>query len=317
MEKTEYSIETIQTPENVTLNFKIAEKGTRASAFLLDLLILSWGYLIPYFFILIFGNFIALMCFLLLYFLFHIFYFLYFEIKWQGVTPGKKAFNLKVIGRENVSLTLEAIVIRNLVRTIEFFIPYFVLFKMAVEIIHISQENNFAFELLPTFFWIIIFMLFPLFNPLNLRLGDILANTLVVELPKEKLLPDLVETNIIVEKTPIDNKEHMTLNEEEKPDITYNFKDEHLGYYGKYELQTLEEILRKSDSTQINEIKKAVADRIHKNLVKSGWEGEIGDYDEFLLAFYTSQRNKLEKDRIFGNKKADKLSNTENDKNEI
>ena len=57
---------------------------------------------------------------------------------------------------------------------------------------------------------------------------ELLANTLVVELPKEKLLIDLVEKPIL-EST-----------------LTYDFKDEHLGYYGIYELQTLEEILRKS-----------------------------------------------------------------------
>ena len=74
---------------------------------------------------------------------------------------------------------------------------------------------------------------------------------------------------------------------------------EHLDVYGKYELQTLEDVLRDSTKTsnhqEIVQIVKTITRRIrYPDTVKSGQERL------FLNEFYRAQREHLESLKLFG-----------------
>lgn len=300
----------IRTPENVTLFFRIADKSVRATAFYIDLLIISLAYLIPliilYFInipIIILKNFYL---YDLVFFVGHLAYFVYFEIQWQGSTPGKRIFKLRVINKMKLPLTVESLIIRNVLRTIEFFIPYLIFWKIMID-----QEIDLSVTTFISLIWLLLFMSFPLFNKNGLRLGDFIAGTMVIELPKQNLLPDLIESrdgglSMLPKQHQLVTKEQVKQEAEVPKTKKYHFTAEQLNYYGKFELQTLEEILRKETSANTEEIKAAVAERIRKRLESLGWSGNVTDYQEFLAAFYEAQRANLELKLAFGRKKESK-----------
>src|SRR5688572_6049667 len=102
----------IVTPEGVPLIVELADRGSRAAAFMLDVvfivmimiagglaLIFTAGLLEVWSFV------IAILGFFLL----RIFYFPITELRWRGATPGKRILGLKVIDRHGGPLKPEAI----------------------------------------------------------------------------------------------------------------------------------------------------------------------------------------------------------------
>ena len=87
----------------------------------------------------------------------------------------------------------------------------------------------------------------------------------------------------------------------------YEFLPVHLDFYGRYELQTLEAILRdtsKSPSYQLE------VTRVAKAIIaKIGYAESVlpSDHPAFLTAFYRAQREHLESRQLFGDKRADKF----------
>src|SRR3546814_17201005 len=79
-----------------------------------------------------------------------------------------------------------------------------------------------------------IFLCFPLFNRHRLRVGDLLAGTWVVHLMRSTLGRDLVAAQINRERWP--------------------FSDDALDLYGIYELQTLEDVLRRGETGAISTV---------------------------------------------------------------
>ena len=272
----------ILTPEGVPLHVYLAARGDRAVALLIDLLAMGAAITIIVLLAALgfgFGEAVGSgwiwSLVLLIWFLIRSFYFVYFELRWQGATPGKRAMGLRVIDRQGGQLRTEAVFARNLMREIEVFIP--------IQALLVAQYSGTWANLL-TVVWAGIFVLMPFFNKDRLRVGDIVAGTWVVWAPKGTLLTDLA-------------------GEAPKPAAAasseYTFTAAQLGVYGIFELQTLETVLRKS-GPDIIETQAAVYDRISR---KIGWTPEPGQpvkHRAFLEAFYAALRSHLETRMLFG-----------------
>jgi uncharacterized RDD family membrane protein YckC len=160
----------IDTPENVTFSYEIAGIGSRFLAALVDTLLLGLLEVI------VIGT--ALLIFLqlnrsnsgvalvgsgsevsmwalgiLTFIAFWFFwgYYIFFEIFWNGQTPGKRFIGLRVIRMDGTPVTFSEVVIRNLVRTL---------------------------DLLPMAYGVGVITMF--INSKSCRLGDLAARTVVV-----------------------------------------------------------------------------------------------------------------------------------------
>ena len=271
----------IVTPEGIPLRIEVARAGDRAGGFLLDFLIQfllilllmltvgwvsgwndDWG-----------GAFALLAAFLI-----RTFYFTWFEIRWQGRTPGKRAAGTRVMDAAGGPLRSEAVIVRNLMRELELWIPLVLLF-MPDQVW--PDAPGWARPLFSV--WALVFLLFPLFNRNRLRAGDLVAGTIVVLAPKAVLLPDLGATAAA--------------------EAAHAFTEEQLSIYGIYELQVLEDLLRRTDAGR-HDAFEAVAKQIRK---KIRWEGDTKT-DRFLRDFYAALRARLERKMLLGKRKKDKYA---------
>ncbi|MEL6257178.1 MAG: RDD family protein [Bacteroidota bacterium] len=301
-----YQIQEIITPENITLNFFLPSKLTNFAAFYVDFAILNFLFLFTFllslFFLLPNGNikfsdFDAV--FILIFFLLHMFYFIFFEIYWQGSTPGKSFFNLRVVNREGLPLTVKALVIRNLIREVELFIP---IGTITLGVWFMKGDQFYL--LLVSCLWLFALMIFPLLNQEGRRLGDFIAGTVVVYVPKVRMQGDLIESRAEhVAKGGALQVDSIQEEDMQTHSTGFSLSRGQLTYYGIKELQILEEILRKTKNQNSEAIKKEVAKRIQKRI---GWLREESDYEKFLEEFYKAQRAYLEGRIIFGERKGDK-----------
>jgi uncharacterized RDD family membrane protein YckC len=289
----------IPTPEGVPLTVEIADRGSRAAAFLLDflfivLILVAGGIALAFLGALI--KVWALVIGILGFFLVRIFYFPYAELRLRGATPGKRLLGLRVIDRSGRPLKPEAIVVRNLMREVEVFIP--------VTLLLMSSFTGFgSIANLLLVVWLGIFTLMPLFNREGLRVGDMVAGTLVIMAPKATLLPDLAGQ-------PTRSSVPLTRQSREDVGPRYRFTPAQLDVYGVYELQTLEAVLRRADAGNLA-ARREIARRIR---AKIGWpdptqaEAEERGFDAtaFLEAFYAAQRAQLERRLLLGKRRRDK-----------
>jgi len=201
------------------------------------------------------------------------FYFIHFELAWRGATPGKRILGLRVIDRHGGPLTPSAVVARNLTREIEMFLPLGLL---------LSLKGAAVWEPLSLAAWLLLLAALPLFNRDRMRAGDLIAGTIVVALPRRALLPDLVDTA-----------------------QRHAFTDRQLRAYGAFELQILEELLRRPDGADSRRVKRDVCDRICRRIE---WPSPVPDreVEDFLREFYTAERAWLEREQLFGKTHADK-----------
>lgn len=111
----------LETPEGVTLNFKLAGFSARGLAWLIDLLVriltmvgfsMACGFFLG-------GDLYVLNA--ILFFFLEWLYPVYFEYFHQGQTPGKKSLKLRVINEDGTPIGLGASLIRNFLRMIDFF----------------------------------------------------------------------------------------------------------------------------------------------------------------------------------------------------
>jgi len=285
----------IATPEGVELIVELGEKGTRAGAFLIDIIFVGLGIviigLVSLGFVYLWKGW-GLALGMLLFFLLRFFYFSYFELRWRGVTPGKRLLGLRVIDRSGGPLGADAVVVRNLMREIEVFFPLSLLFAR-------SLTGASGLIQLLMLVWTGIFLLMPLFNRDNLRLGDMVAGTMVIANPKAVLLPDLIARAAAPATPPVPGATAPA----EAAGTLYRFSDAQLDIYGIFELQTLERVLRQEKDN--DGVRGQIAERIRR---KIGWgEPDPGfNADQFLAAFYAAQRARLERKMLFGIRRKDK-----------
>lgn len=280
------------TPEGIAVRVVLADGGTRASAFALDLVIIGvvlalLGLLVS----LVAGGgdldgwrlaLIQLAAFLLLNF-----YFIFFELRWQGRTPAKRLLGLRTIDAGGGSLSAQAIFARNLVRDVELFLPVAVLANPA----QVSGSSS-GLVRLASVLWALGLLLWPLFNKERRRLGDYVGGTMVVFTPRSVLLDDVVDDAAIASGT--------------TAPAAHRFTDAQLDAYGEYELQVLENLLRGAASLDHEQALSAVSRRIQR---KIGYDELTGASPEaFLRDFYAALRARLERKRLFGKRKKDKYS---------
>ncbi len=180
----------LRTPENIELSFQLAGIGERILAFMIDAwlslaLANTLGLLILIIFLLaiiVFGRGLTQISSSLGTWLFafiflvntvlNLGYFLYFEMRWQGQTPGKRWTGLRVLREDGRPLDFSGVLVRTLLRVV---------------------DQAFGLGLLVI-----------LCNDQEKRLGDWAAGTLVI---KDKLSPNtkLVSKDAQPNRTPIVN----------------------------------------------------------------------------------------------------------------
>jgi len=157
---------TLQTPESVELEFTLAGIGNRAYALLIDYIFLGLiliGFQIAWFILptqvsdvlesLVDGNsrlqlwFLAI--YLLITFFIYVGYFVFFEVLWQGQTPGKRYVKIRVIRDDGRPIGLQQSTLRALLRPVDDF------FFLGVFLIVLSRQEK--------------------------RLGDLVAGTVVIQ----------------------------------------------------------------------------------------------------------------------------------------
>lgn len=117
----------VMTPEQVELSYEVAGIGSRFLAGLIDGLIQAGFLLLGFIVALIFGagaRFtveLSLIIGLLTLYTFVVFwsYFVYFETRWNGQTPGKRALGLRVIRDSGHPIDFRTSFIRNIVRVVD------------------------------------------------------------------------------------------------------------------------------------------------------------------------------------------------------
>ena len=152
----------IDTPENVTFNYEISGIGSRFLAALIDTALIIILQVVVVGSMLVVANVSMdnaidtiggwlLAVAGLISFAFFWGYYIFFEILWNGQTPGKRQIGLRVIRVDGTPVSASEVVIRNLVRIIDF---------------------------LPTAYGIGVITMF--INPSSRRVGDLAAGTVVV-----------------------------------------------------------------------------------------------------------------------------------------
>lgn len=277
---------TIETPEGVGVVVELADIGTRAAALMIDLTIivclaLVGGLLWHWVLTPIFGTHASTALLVLFSFFLRCPYFLCFELRWQGQTPGKRLLGLRVVDRRGGALSPTALAARNIMREVEVFLP------VALVLSPPPNMSGGTWWYSSALVWAGIFAVMPVFNRDRLRVGDMVGGTWVVSARRTALESDLTKTA----------NTHRT-------DV-FHFTTAQLNAYGIAELQVLEEVLRGPHTPTTRNTKNEVCDRIRARI---GWQGPLfaADVDDFLSAYYAALRAHLERRALFGDRRADK-----------
>lgn len=229
----------IVTPEGVAVTVEIADYGERLAAFSIDFAI--WSLLtlliyLPVFLVIgtIGGSLIAISIALFIGFVVRNLYFIYFELAWQGSTPGKRAIGLRVIDHRGGPLLPSAVIARNLTREVEMFIPLGVLLEGGRTV-----GGGIDWSQISTAVWLLYFAALPVINRDRMRGGDLIAGTMVIALPRRALSSDLVERT-----------------------TRFSFTPQQLQTYGAFELQVLEELLRRPPNPETSRVLSEVCEKI-------------------------------------------------------
>lgn len=271
------------TPEGADLAFPLASVGERAIAFAIDFV---FSQLILILFVLI-GiattaitasmNVLALM--LVGVFAIRQGYFLFFEARLQGSTPGKRFLGLRVVARDGARLSMESIIARNVMRDLELFLP--TVFATAPD--QLLGPSPWYLRI-PATLWVLLLVAMPFLTRERTRAGDLVAGTMVVRAPKAVLARD----------------------EAAGSRSRIRFTKDQLGVYGEHELETLADLLRKlEDDKATDDDLRVVAAAIAKRIRFEGREPHQQPA-LFLRAFYAEQRAELERELVLGRRIADK-----------
>src|SRR3954447_3450441 len=271
---------TFITPEGVDLRLELGSAGSRAAAFMIDLVLMVIILLATTFGLFYLfsatakagsangpGQVLAVL-WLIGFFILRNGWFALFEMGSRGATPGKRLLGLRVVARDGARLTGAAVIARNAMREIEIFLPLSFLGEQT------AAGVADTFLVLFSLTWSGIFLFFPLFNRDRLRVGDLVAGTWVVRAGKSKLSADLVG---------IADQQRRT------------FPEAALKLYGIYELQTLEEVLRNENPEAITTVARTIR-------WKAGLPDDGDDYS-FLSDYYAALCARLEAGLMVGRRR--------------
>jgi uncharacterized RDD family membrane protein YckC len=220
------------------------------------------------------------------------FYFILFELRWHGQTPGKRLLRLRVVMRDGGPLETGAIIIRNLTRDLETLLP----------LVAIANPEALGIDGGPRivlfWLWLVALAVLPLLNRRHLRLGDLFGRTAVIALPTAVLLDDLSRARA----TPND-----------PPKASFAFTTAQLGHYGAHELQVLEGLLRHhaedalgTGPSLLTVVAERIATRIDWHPPEGPTTSRFSDHASaraFLDAFYAAQRATLEGGLLLGRRR--------------
>ena len=293
----------VVTPEGVALGFTVASRASRAGAVIIDLILIGLAMIVStlLLLLLLFGalhvpdslleggsgpaarafQFFAVLWIVAM-FLFRNAYFLFFELRPRGATPGKRLAGIRIAARDGGQLTAEAVIARNLTRDVELFLP--VLFFMQAS----ATGSDMGGASLAALAWFVVIVAIPIANRDHLRAGDIIAGSWVVEAPRSRLA------------TVLATGDAAHTGRSEVTGARFRFGGAELAFYGEYELQVLERVLRDGRAESLVAVTETICRKI-------GWEPGRGDERAFLEAYYTQLRARLEQGMRFGRRKADKF----------
>jgi len=278
----------IVTPEGVVLPFINASFGERLGALVIDILIMIVTPIVVLIVVLslphkaLFGDHanktagaILEIAFFAFMFFIRSGYFMVFEMGRHAATPGKRLMKLRVIAHDGGTLTPAAVFTRNALREVELYLP------LGIMSVALAAGNLMGWLGL---LWAVALLLLPLFNRQHARLGDFLAGTRVVHMPKAKLSYDLADL-------------------EGDSRFGLSFSPEQLAY-GEMELGVLEQVLRDRKPA----VMKAVADKIKARI---DWQApknpdDMPSDETFLRAYYGALRAWLEGKMLLGKRRKDK-----------
>ncbi|MFO7536462.1 MAG: RDD family protein [Chloroflexota bacterium] len=162
---------TIDTPENVVFGYEVVGLGSRFIAAMIDTLLIIVLQIIVYLSLLLVvlvvdenlvGSRWVTAVIILIAFVFLWGYYIYFETSWNGQTPGKRWAGIRVLRQSGMPVTLGEVIIRNLIRIIDF-LP--VLYGLGIVVMFADRQSR--------------------------RLGDLAAGTLVVRAAQSMTLDSL------------------------------------------------------------------------------------------------------------------------------
>ena len=272
----------ITPPEGVPIKLSRASLGTRFGAQFLDILITYGGLILLILLIFWISNMawetanalIAVTAFLI-----RVPYYVLTELVWNGRTIGKRVTKIRVVSANGRRLEPHQVVVRNLMKEAEVFTPIMLVFGV------VSGDG---WTRLGMGIWLLIVLAIPIFSKQSQRLGDMIAGTIVVTQPHIVVSTELTENA----KTSGDR---------------FVFEPNHLEHYGRFELQSLEQILRENSAgPAAYERDQKVVAAICK---KIGYVEPMqrAEARTFLNAFYNAQRAHLEARQIFGDRREDKF----------
>ncbi|MCQ0987088.1 RDD family protein [Jiella marina] len=277
---------TLTPPEGVPLHLDIASLGARFGAQFVDLVITTIG-LVLVLLAFVYAGFAspdalgAISAFLLL--LIGAPYYIITELLMNGRTFGKRMLGLRVVSKDGSGLSTHQIVVRNLTKEVEVFVP--VSFLMTGQ----GASPWFVVAMLA---WLVFVFAVPIRNKANQRIGDLIADTAVVLTPKPLLLADVA------------GQADATARER------FVFSSAQLDLYGAYELQVLERLLRGGEASRPGPERYAGLAKIGQSIrAKIGYEETVSPAEEeaFLQSFYVAQRSYLEQKKLMGEARADKF----------
>ncbi len=269
-------------PEGVPIHFEVATLGSRFLAQLLDLLITNVS-LFLLFLAVLFSFSIAFSemsaFFILLTFAIRAPYYILTELVWNGRTIGKRISGMRVISADGQRLGAYQIVVRNLMKELEVFLPLTILFGF-------GNADGWTQGMM--FIWLVLMLATPFFQKRKQRIGDIIAGTYVISLPKTNLDAELAQGEGAKAKR-------------------FEFSPSHLEHYGRFELQTLETVLRSQPG--VPGLEKREREVVAAIVKKIGYLGAVRVEEShiFLSEFYTAQRAFLEGRSLLGDKREDKF----------
>lgn len=286
------SPDTLMPPEGVPLTLPIAGLGVRFAAQITDIVITSIAavcLVILLFVVNLTDPQTVVAVGALLFFLIRVPYYICAELAWNGQTLGKRLMKIKVVSHDGGPLTAHALVLRNLMKEAEIFLPGTLL---------LTLDATTPLESLVSVGWVLLALLIPLFNRYRRRLGDMMAGTHVIHLPVPVLLKDLASET---RPAPAGTDARKIV-----------FLAHQLDHYGAFELQTLETLLRSqersSSATAVKQQQATIEAIVEKIRKKIGYADPVPAADRlrFLRAFYNAQRQHLEQRQLFGDRRENK-----------
>ncbi len=185
----------VATPENIEIEYELAGAGSRFVANMFDALMqlllflgllivgggvasllglshAAWAHAVTDFLDNILQALLSIAVFLVLWG-----YFIWFELRWNGQTPGKRQQGLRVVRDGGSPVNAYAVLTRNLLRVVDG-IP---LLTLGLVIVGLADQQHSSAAGAIGGLQIVLTLSFVLFSARNQRLGDFVAGTMVVK----------------------------------------------------------------------------------------------------------------------------------------